>query len=288
MVNLEKILKFLFPEYQIIESVEKHGFIAKSKAAAVAPQSVAVGQSGTQSQAAQTQARGMPSLKQQSNVLASRDVDNNIEKAKRVVQNQFVGQLAAIEDLFIAFKRPLVTGVQEDKPKNTLIMIGPESIGKNSLIDITVNALQQEKLLNYGATAKVDMSLYSTQSERSLFLSDLYNALYASSDVIVFKNIEKCHPSMLSVISDLVITGKHQLGARYAMQNNNLIEATGVLIQNLISEISANNKYFIFVTRLSENKTSDLFGSKFMENVADIIKFESYSDAEIADIVRKV
>ena len=72
------------------------------------------------------------------------------------------------------------------------------------------------------------------------------------------------------------------------MQNNNLIEATGVLMQNSISEISANSKYFIFVTHLSQNKVSDLFGSKFMENVADIITFEPYSDAEIAEIARRI
>ena len=303
-MDIHKIFKFLFPEYQIIESVKRHGFIAKSKTAAAVPQSVAVGQSGTQSQVIQSQPPRMTSREQQANTKASGDavvysgktnvkvagnqVDNSMENAKRVVQNQFVGQRAAIDDLFIAFKRPLVAGVQKDKPKNTLVMIGTESIGKNSLIDTAISALKQEKLLNYSTVSKVDLSLYPTQSEKPLFLSDLYKALYASSDVIVFKDIEKCHAGMLGVISDLVITGKHQLGARYAMQNNNLIEATGVLMQNSISEISANNKYFIFVTQLSENKVSDLFGSKFMENVSDIIKFVPYSDAEISEIARRI
>lgn len=303
-MNIHKILKFLFPEYQIIESVKRHGFIAKSKTAAAVPQSVAVGQSGTQSQVIQSQPHGMPSRKQKANTKASGDavaysgktnvkvagnqIDNSIENAKKVVQNQFVGQRAAIDDLVIAFKRPLVAGVQKDKPKNTFVMIGTESIGKNSLIDTAISALKQEKLLNYSTASKVDLSLYPTQSEKPLFLSDLYKALYASSDVIVFKDIEKCHAGMRGVISDLVITGKHQLGARYAMQNNNLIEATGVLMQNSISEIPANNKYFIFVTQLSENKVSDLFGSKFMENVSDIIKFVPYSEAEISEIARRI
>jgi len=303
-MDIYKILKFLFPEYQIIESVKRYGFIAKSKTAASIPQSGAVVQNGTQSQIIQSQPQGMTSRKQEKytkvsgNAVASSDktnvkvagiqIDSSINNAKRIVQNQFVGQRAAIDDLFIAFKRPLVAGVQKDKPKNTFIMIGPESIGKSSLIDTAISALKQEKLLNYNTASKVDLSLYPTQSEKPLFLSDLYKALYESSDVIVFKNIEKCHASMLDVISELVITGKHLLGARYAMQNNNLIEATGVLMQNSISEISANNKYFIFITHLSENKVSDLFGSKFMENVADIITFEPYSDAEIAEIARRI
>ncbi len=111
--------------------------------------------------------------------VAGNQIDNSIENAKRVVQNQFVGQRTAIDDLFIAFKRPLIAGVQKDKPKNTLIMIGTESIGKNSLIDTAISALKQEKLLNYSTASKVDLSLYPTQSEKPLFLSDLYKVLYA-------------------------------------------------------------------------------------------------------------
>ncbi len=302
-MGLLKILKFLFPEYQIIESVKRYGFIAESKTTSAVSQSVSVNQRGMQSQV-QTQPQGKPLQKQQANAktsgdaavysgktnvkVASNQIDNRIEKAKRVVLNQFVGQRAAIDELFIAFKRPLIVGVQNDKPKNTFIMIGPESMGKNSLIDTAISALNQEKLLNYSTSSKVELSLYPTQSEESLFLSDLYKALYAGSDVIVFKDAEKCHAGMLSVIAGLVIMGKHQLGARYTMQNNNLVEATGVLMQNSISEISANNKYFIFVTPLSENKISDLFGSKFMENVADIIKFEPYSETEITEIARRI
>ena len=100
----------------------------------------------------QPQPQGMPSQKQQASTKASGNVvayscktnvtvagnqiDNSIGNAKRVVQNQFVGQRTAIDDLFIAFKRPLVAGVQKDKPKNTFIMIGTESIGKMTARDI--------------------------------------------------------------------------------------------------------------------------------------------------------
>lgn len=210
-MDIHKILRFLFPEYQIIESIKRHGFIAKSKAVDVVPQSVVFGQSGTQGQVMQPQPQDMPSQKQQVNTKASgnavaysgktnvkvagNQIDNSIENAKRVVQNQFVGQRAAIDDLFIAFKRPFVAGVQKDKPKNTFIMIGTESIGKNSHIEAAINALKQEKLLNYSTAPKVDLSLYPSQSEKPLFLSDLYKALYTSSDVIVQSRrlTQPCH-----------------------------------------------------------------------------------------------
>jgi len=307
-VDIYKILKFLFPEYQIIESVKQYGFFAKGKSLSPVShsdsQSVAVEQQGVRSISVQNPIPEISPHKKRSNgrvtgdtavysgktniKAAASQLDINLENAKQYVQKQFVGQKQAIEDLFIAFKRPLIAGVQKDKPKNTFIVIGPESAGKNKLIDTTVSALKHEKLLGYGTAAKVDLSLYPTQSEKPLFLSDLYKALYANSDVVVFTNFDKCHEGMLGVISDLVISGKHQLGARYAMQNNNLIEATGVLMQNAVSEISANNKYFIFVTQLSENKVSDLFGSKFMNNVEDVIKFIPYTEREIAEVAKKL
>ena len=301
-MDIYKILKFLFPEYQIIESVKKHGFIAKNKTLSTASPNASVDQRGTQSQAVQAVSPGVSSMKPESNVsgneviysgqknieITGNQIDISLNKAKKIVQNQFVGQRSAVDDLFIAFKRPLVAGAQADKPKNTFVIIGNEGMGKNSLIEYTISALEQEKLLNYNTAGVVDLSSYPTSSEQPIFMSDLYKALYASSDVIIFRNFEKCHTSMLGVISDLVISGRHQLGARYALQNDNLIEATGVLMQNSISEISANNKYFIFITDLSENKVSDLFGSKFMENVADIIKFVPYTDAEIAEIAQRI
>jgi SpoVK/Ycf46/Vps4 family AAA+-type ATPase len=303
-MDINKILKFLFPEYQIIESIQKYGFIAKVKPVAPVNQSVTVERTRIQSQTVQSQSQAIPLRKHESITSNSRDkevfsgkkdtivginqLEKSLENAKTSVLNQFIGQQVAIDDLFIAFKRPIVAGVQSDKPKNTFMVIGSEGVGRNSLINTTISALKQENFLNYGTSSKIDLSLYPTQSEKQLFISDIYKALYASTDVIVFKDIEKCHSGMLGVISDLVITGKYKLGARYSMQNNNLIEATGVLMQNSISEITANNKYFIFITHLSESKISDLFTSRFMENVSDIIKFESYTDAEINEISRKM
>ena len=310
-MDLYKLLKFLFPEYQIIESIKRYGFIAKNKPLSPAKQTASQGlaieqpveQHGTPNQKIDDSPSVASPLKEQDQVKVSgntvlysgkrhnknaNSLDSAIDKAKKIVQKQFVGQGKAIDDLFIAFKRPLVVGIAKDKPKNTFVVTGPESTGKIKLIELAVNTLKQEKLLYHGTVSNVDLSLYPTQSEKPLFLTDLYKALYTVSDVVIFTNFEKCHAGMLGVLSYLVITGKHQLGARYALHNNQLIEATGVLTANAISEISANNKYFIFVTTLSENKVTDLLGTKFMENVGDIIKFTPYTEAEITEITQRI
>lgn len=307
-MNIHRTLKFLFPEYQIVETAKKYGFVAKGDSSQVNHTNVRISinnnQNQNQNQALQIKEMSMGSLKQanKTSVLVDKGVnskerkvrasgnklENSFENAREAIEDQFVGQKSAINNILTAFERPFVAGIQMDMPKNTLIVIGKDGIGKNTLINTTIIALKDEKLLSNSTVSKVNLSLYPTQSEKSLFLSDVYQALYAKTDVVVFENMEKCHPSVLGTISDFVINGKHRLSARYAMQNNHLVEATGVLMQNLISEISANNKYFIFSTQLTESQISDLVGLKFMASVADIITFEPYSDSEIREIVQKM
>lgn len=224
MADISKILKFLFPEYQIIESIKTYGFIAKNRATSPAsssfPQSVAVKEprqkvdsqrslakrpapkQANSNQANPNSANFNPSHSpansnqagdtavyiSETNLTVARDqIDAHLEKAKTSVQKRFVGQKKAIDELFLAFKRPHVAGVQKDKPQNTLFVIGSESMGKNTLIAAAVSAIKEAKLLNYPTTTQVDLALYPTQAERSLFLSDIYKALYASSDVIALR-----------------------------------------------------------------------------------------------------
>lgn len=304
-MDIKTWLKFLFPEYQIIESVRQYGFWAKGKPKENIPAAGMVSPQGGLSRKVQTSPSaegasavgGYANAQSNSNAasyhgktdvkISGNKLDSNFERAKVSLFNQFVGQKSAVEDLLVAFKRPLVAGSLKDMPKNTIFVIGSESAGKRTLINTAVAALQQENLLNYNNATQVKLSLYPTQSEKGLFFSDLYKALYTSSDVIIFNRFENCHSGMLDVISQLVVDGKYQLGARYAMQNNNLVEATGVLTPNSISEIGSNGKYFIFITNSTENQIADRFGARFMGCVGDIVRFNEYSGEEILEITNK-
>ena len=298
-----KILKFLFPEYQIVEAAKQHGFIARGKKKDAAPSNSTVNKQSIPSNETQRARNEMISSPKQpadrdiSNAntvsypekkeiqLTGSQVDAGIRNAKDFVHHRFIGQNEAIENLFLAFKRPFVTGVQTDKPRNTIIVSGSDSSGKRMLVNTSVQALYREKMLNAETVTEIDLSLYPTQAENLLFMADLYEALSADSDVISFEGVQNCHESILDTISDLVMSGMHRLDARYTVQNRNLVEATGVLMQNSIGEIFANNKYFVFLTQSPSSSISKLFGAKFMENVADVITFVPYEEAEISAIV---
>lgn len=304
-MNLKTLLKFLFPEYQIIAAVRRYGFFVKEKAEVNVPVDALVSQQGDPDSTVRTSAAPagvaaagrLANVKSNSNTAAytgktnvkvtGNKLDLNFERAKDSLHNQFIGQKSAVEDLLVAFKRPFVAGTLKDKPKNTIFVIGGNSAGKHTLINTTVAVLKQEKLLNYHSVSQVDLSLYPTQAEKGLFISDLYKALYTNSDVIVFDRYENCHAAMLEVLSQLAVDGKYQLGARYAMQNNHLVEATGVLTPNSISEIGSNGKYFIFITSSTESQIANSFGARFMDCVGDMVKFGEYSGREISEITRK-
>src|SRR5690606_73615 len=126
----------------------------------------------------------------------------------------------------------------------------------------------------------MDLSSYTTDSEFQLFLTDLYKCLYAKSDIVLFEQIDKAPSRVLDSITQLTTTGKYALPARYIMDKNNLVEATGALLQQSISEIYANGKYFVFLYDKNEQSLMDLVGSHFMNAVGDFIHIEPYSNEE--------
>jgi len=309
-MDVKKMLKFLFPEYQIIESIREYGFIAtkeNSKRVSTSFHTEIYSENEIASFG-----RGTCQIKQfaENNFNKCATADSNtgkyINNGKNVVKDSkdainenfnsirnelstmIIGQKNFLDNLLIAFKRPFIAGYNHPKPKNTIFVIGEESSGRHTCIETTVSLLRRRKLLNYENISKMDLSIYPTPAEQSLFLSDLYKVLYANSEVIVFDCIEKCHSSILDIIARLVVDGKYKLNARYAFHNNNLVEATGVLMQNSFSELLANGNYFIFVTEQSESKVTDIFGSKFMAAVGDILKMEAYKEEELIIISEKL
>jgi len=307
-MDIKKMFKFLFPEYQIIESIREYGFIAKKENKAKSSTSYQANSYSTNKETSYGmdthQVKQMEKNKfgkhteinsdtiihnEKKLVKVSNDgISESFESIRNKLSTALVGQQNFLDNLIVAFKRPFITGYDNVKPKNTIFIIGEESTGRHTCIEETVKLLKQKELLSYDNVSKIDLSIYPTVSEQSLFLSDLYKELYTNSDVIIFDCFEKCHSSVIDIISKLVIDGKYKLNARYAFQNNNLVEATGVLMQNSVSELSSNGKYFIFVTEQRESKIMDIFGSKFMAAVSDLLKMNSYTEKELAVISEKL
>lgn len=210
------------------------------------------------------------------------------ENIRQEVSNSIVGQTNYLDNLCTAFKRPFTTGYDRMKPKNVILLIGSKGSGKQSSITIMGELLKVRKLSVNGKVSVIDLSLYGADTEFNLFLSDLYKSLYGEYDIVLFKNFDKCHPSIINLIKTLTVDGRCTLGSRYMFQNNNLVEVTGVLLQNSISELTSNNKFFVFSSEKSENDVLNIFGIEFMNSVGDIVYTESFTEEDLFRISMRI
>lgn len=301
--NAKDILKFLFPEWQVIEAIKKYGFISKSgkKLSQSHNQSMKQTVFDNNGSLPNSMVRNNPSNARSSFApftsdksvknadykdMDSKKADNsNISLIFNSIRDELgsliIGQQKYLDNLCIAFKRPFITGYDRVKPKNIIFVLGGKGTGKHSSISYMAQLLKQKKLTAAGRILSIDLSLYPTITEFNLFLSDLYKCLYGQSDMVLFDNFDKCHSSIIDVVATLAATGKYTLGSRYIFQNNNLIEATGMLLENSISEITSQSKYFVFSSEGSEKDITNIFGTKFMEAIGDIVNTESFSNEDL-------
>jgi len=273
--NVKEILTFLFLEWQVVQSIKRHGWINKEgvipKTRTRSDGQVRQNQ-GRPSPSTPAMSEGIPAVRNQSTnhhqatrkdtqpTLQSEQLDTIFQSIRHDIGRKMIGQTCYLDELCLSFKRPFVTGMPKNKPKNSLVLFGHPGSGRKQSIAFIAELLKQHKVLKQETVSVMDLSSYTTDSEFQLFLTDLYKCLYAKSDIVLFENIDKAPSKVLDAIAQLTIDGKYTLPARYIMDKNKLIEATGALLQQSISEIYANEKYFVFLYEKSEQSLSDVTG----------------------------
>lgn len=205
-----------------------------------------------------------------------------------MLAKQWIGQGRYLEQLSIAFKRPFVTGMHPLKPKNSIFIFGHPGSGRKTSVTRMTNLLKENKLINHETISKINLASYTTATEYQLFLSDLYKSLYAKSDIVLFENIEKAPSNVVDTIAQLTKTGAYTLSARYTQERNRLMDATGVLAQQTISEIHANQKYFVFLSERMEEDVYHMFGSDFMDAIGDLVHTDPFTESETEQIAARI
>lgn len=234
--NRKDIIRFLFPELQIVETVKEHGFIAmpnksnKEKKIQNMEHVNSEGNTYSKNNFREMNKTTKQNLvnkldkSQSGNVATYQHKDTSKVKTDDIVDvfssireeigTLVVGQTDYLDNLCTAFKRPFIAGYDNLKPKNAIIILGNKSTGKHSSISCIADILKQRRIINSNNILKIDLSLYATTSDYEVFLSDLYKCLYGESDIVMFDNCDKCHSSIIDVIESLTITGKYTLSSR--------------------------------------------------------------------------
>lgn len=300
-LSIKSILRFLFPEIQIIDAVKQEGFIAKKQAQENSKHTnnnTIIGNTVIQSNGgASTQHPSAPISRASvskvestsSSVTINADkIETRFEGIEQQLRQSWIASHSNILALCQAFKRPFVMGVRPMIPKNTILLIGNESRGKVKAIRDICVLLRQRHVLRYLEVPVVGFERYPTSSEDELFLSDLYKALYTQSDVIVFENIDKANFRCLDIVFQLIKSGIYRLQKRYVLHNNMLVESTGMLNTASISELNANGKYFIFTSTRSAKNVTEYVGNEFARLINDIIVLDEFSQSELQEVVEGI
>ncbi|MDR0762019.1 MAG: AAA family ATPase, partial [Campylobacteraceae bacterium] len=293
-MSLKSIVEFLLPELQIFKIIKQHGFINKNAEKNSNPYQYPI--KSNKNYTFSSEYNRMSANKKQ--IFSSEHNHINTDK-KQILENRFVGienelkktiigQNEFADNLCIAFKRPFIAGYDNIKPRNTIFIFGNKSSGKALGVTAITAILANKAILKYHKVSKIDLSRYSLNSHYDIFLSDLYKALHEMSDVVLFENFEKCHSRIIDILTSLVQNGFYLMDKRYAAQNEVLVEATGALIQNSIDQISANSKFFVFISEKKPTSVAEIFGSKFILNISDIISLNSFEKADLEKITKNL
>ena len=215
---------------------------------------------------------------------------NNVSKEKFVeIQNELkefiIGQDDAINNIIKAFRRPFVMNDRDNKSRNSIIVRGKVGLGKHTLVTKVASLLYKNNIILSDEVYTIDMSLYTSSSQEQLFLQDLYVAIKGKGVVICFENFEQGFAPFLRMINDLVVSGKMMLNKRYVVNKGQLVEAQTGLVSDVVSSLSVEGKYLIFISNNKLSKIVDAFGTSFMDNIGDIVELDNIQDDILKEIV---
>jgi len=199
--------------------------------------------------------------------------------------SKWVGSLADIRKLCNAFMRRYAGGKKGMHPKTHVVILGTESRGKVFAAKCMARALKEYDIVSTSAVPIIDFSEYATETDYVIFLSDLYRALYQISDIVVLANFEMADKKQIDSIYQLMSKGILYLDRRYVDRNGMLVDATGILTTEIISEISANGKSFVLTSTLSQGNTTEFLGGKMLTEITDIITLDLLGKTEISRLV---
>lgn len=314
LLKFNVIAKILFPELQIFDYTRQNGIIDRklfkkgrrvtNNAAQNAKNSVTKRAAQTVSstlEATENMAQGVQSsisdFSQGSvgniSLNTNKDVDD-LGKSFEIVENTLpeyvLGQKEFIHKLCVAFKRPFLYG-KKDGVSNIIFISGPMGSGRHLAVKAITKFLRVNKVFKRSGVFTLDLSRYKLEKDaENLFLTDLYNALYRQEPVVVFDNFDKCHSSVLDIITKLGVDEKLKLNKRYKDQIDQMIDVTGkgTLTLNTTDEILANGKYLVFITEKSEEGIKNMFPSKFIDKVYDIIYTKALDEESLSIICKAI
>lgn len=186
------------------------------------------------------------------------------------LEQTVIGQPDFVRALVRAFRRPFVLGYAPGGARNTILIWGGEGTGRHFALQTLAGLLAEKGVLDSANLATMDLARYPGPGQEKLFLQDLYAALTAPGQVLVFDHYEECHPGFLNLLAGLVQEGKAPLASRYVVQKGMLVDAGTALVPGAVGELTARDKYLVFFSHKGPDGMAERFGGPFAAALGDV------------------
>ena len=199
------------------------------------------------------------------------------------VKKTVLGQDAFVEGVARAMRRPFVLGTEPPAARNVVLLCGGPGTGRHFALTETARCMAARGLLQSDRIASLDLALYPNSGAEKLFLQDLYAALYAPGEIVIFEHYESCYPGFLKTISDLAVKGSAPLSSRYLVNKEGiLVDAGTALAPGAVSRIDPRGKYLIFFSNNGREAMADHFGAAFVSALGDVCTTTPFAREDLA------
>ena len=199
------------------------------------------------------------------------------------VKKTVLGQDAFVDGVVRAMRRPFVLGTEAPTARNVILLCGAPGTGRHFALTETARCMAARGLLQSDKLAVMDLALYPNPGAEKLFLQDLYAALHAPGEILVFEHYESCYPGFLKTLADLVVKGSAPLSSRYLVNKEDiLVDAGTALAPGAVSRITPCGKYLVFFSQKGREALADKFGAAFVSALGDVCETGAFAREALA------
>ena len=199
------------------------------------------------------------------------------------VKKTVLGQDAFVDGVVRAMRRPFVLGTEAPTARNVILLCGAPGTGRHFALTETARCMAARGLLQSDKLAVMDLALYPNSGAEKLFLQDLYAALHAPGEILVFEHYESCYSGFLKTLADLAVKGSAPLSSRYLVNKEGiLVDAGTALAPGAVSRITPCGKYLVFFSQKGREALADKFGAAFVSALGDVCETSAFAREALA------
>ena len=199
------------------------------------------------------------------------------------VKKTVLRQDAFVDGVVRAMRRPFVLGTEAPTARNVILLWGAPGTGRHFALTETARCMAARGLLQSDKLAVMDLALYPNPGAEKLFLQDLYAALHAPGEILVFEHYESCYPGFLKTLTDLAVKGSAPLSSRYLVNKEGiLVDAGTALAPGAVSRITPCGKYLVFFSQKGREALADKFGAAFVSALGDVCETGAFAREALA------